>query len=144
MTIAIGCDHGGYSLKEEIKKRLIRIGYEVVDKGIESLKEVDYPDIAKIVGESVMSGESEKGILICGTGIGMSIAANKVNGIRAALVTDTFSARMAMEHNNANVIALGERTIGVELACEIVKAYLKSSFLGDKHQLRIDKISAME
>jgi len=144
MKIAIGCDHGGYSLKEEIKRRLVTAGYDIMDKGIESLKEVDYPDIAKLVGESVTSGETEKGILICGTGIGMSIAANKVKGVRAALITDTFSARMAMEHNNANVIAIGERTIGVELAYEIVNAYLKSSFLGDKHQLRVEKINSME
>lgn len=139
-TIGIGCDHGGFELKEELKRRLLADGYEVTDKGIETLHEVDYPDIAVAVATGVTAGEYDCGILICGTGIGVSIAANKVPGIRAALCSDCFSARMAGEHNDANIITLGARTVGVELAWEIVKSYLGASFLGGKHQVRVDKI----
>ena len=140
-TIGIGCDHGGFELKEELKRRLLADGYEVTDKGIETLHEVDYPDIAVAVASGVMAGEYDCAILICGTGIGVSIAANKVPGIRAALCSDCFSARMAGEHNDANIITLGARTVGVELAWEIVKSYLGASFLGGKHQVRVDKIN---
>ena len=143
MKIAIGCDHGGFELKEVIKERLIESGYEVVDKGIKSLEPVDYPDIAVDVCRSIVSKECDCGILICGTGIGMSIAANKVDGIRAALCSDTYSARMAKEHNNANIITLGARTIGIELAYEIVKAYLNAQFLGGRHEVRVNKIDGL-
>ncbi len=142
-TIGIGCDHGGFELKEELKRRLLADGYEVTDKGIETLHEVDYPDIAVAVAAGVTAGEYDCGILICGTGIGVSIAANKVPGIRAALCSDCFSARMAGEHNDANIITLGARTVGVELAWEIVKSYLGASFLGGKHQVRVDKINSL-
>lgn len=141
ITIGIGCDHGGFELKEELKRRLVADGYEVTDKGIETFREVDYPDIAAAVATGVTAGEYGCGIIICGTGIGVSIAANKVPGIRAALCSDCFSARMAREHNDANVITLGARTIGVELAYEIVKSYLGASFLGGKHQVRVEKIN---
>jgi ribose 5-phosphate isomerase B len=141
MKIAIGSDHGGFEYKEEIKKRLTESGYEVVEKGIATFCEVDYPDVAVEVASTVTEKECDCGILICGTGIGMSIAANKVKGIRAALCADTFSARMAKEHNDANIIALGARTLGIELAFEIVKAYLNAKFLGDKHQVRVNKIN---
>ena len=144
MRIGIGCDHGGYEMKEELKKRLTGGGHAVTDKGIYSVSEVDYPDVAAEVAEGVVAGESDCAILVCGTGIGMSIAANKVDGIRAALVTDTFSARMAKEHNNANIITLGARTVGIELAWELVNAYLGAEFLGGKHLVRVEKIMGME
>ncbi|NLY44175.1 MAG: ribose 5-phosphate isomerase B [Clostridiaceae bacterium] len=142
--IAIGSDHGGFELKEEIKKKLIQEGYEVKDFGTYSPESVDYPDIAKPVCMSILNGECEKGILICGTGIGISIAANKIHGIRAALCGDCFSARMAKEHNDANVIALGGRVLGPGLAWEIVKTWLGVKFQGGRHQTRVDKIHLLE
>ena len=141
---AIGSDHGGINLKEILKTYLIERGLEVKDFGTYDKTSCDYPDIAKTVCDSVTSGECENGILVCGTGIGMSIAANKVKGIRAAHVTDTYSARMAREHNNANVICLGERITGCDLAVEIVKAYVDAHFGGERHQKRVDKIMALE
>ena len=142
--IGIGCDHGGYELKEFIKNLLSEKGIEVKDFGIHDTNSVDYPDIAKPVCESVVSGECECGILVCGTGIGMSIAANKIKGIRAAHVTDSYSARMTKEHNNANVICLGERITGVEIAKDIVNAYLDAEFAGGRHQARVAKIMELE
>lgn len=142
--IGIGCDHGGYELKEHIKKVLLEKDIEIKDFGVHDTSSVDYPDIAKPLCESIVNGECECGILVCGTGIGMSIAANKVKGIRAAHVTDSYSARMTKEHNNANVICLGGRITGVEIATDIVKAYLNAEFAGGRHQNRIDKITALE
>lgn len=142
--VAIGSDHGGINLKKTIKDYLEGRGFEVKDFGTYDQSSCDYPDIAKVVCDGVISGECEKGILVCGTGIGMSIAANKVNGIRAAHVTDTYSSRMAKEHNNANIICLGERITGCDLAVEIVKAYIDAEFGGDRHQKRVDKIMALE
>lgn len=142
--IGIGCDHGGYQLKEFIKNLLADRGITVKDFGIHDTNSVDYPDIAKPVCESVVSGECECGILVCGTGIGMSIAANKIKGIRAAHVTDSYSARMTKEHNNSNIICLGERITGVEIAKDIVNAYLDAEFAGGRHQARVDKIMALE
>ncbi len=142
--IAIGCDHGGINLKEIIKKFLDEKGLEYKDFGTYSTDSCDYPDYAKAVCEGIISGECDKGILVCGTGIGMSIAANKVAGIRAAHVTDTYSARMTREHNNANVICLGERITGCDLALEIVNAYLNAEFQGGRHQKRVDKLMAFE
>ncbi len=142
--ISIGCDHGGLNLKENIKKYLDEKGLSYKDFGTYDEKSCDYPDIAKKVCESVISGESEKGILVCGTGIGMSIAANKIDGIRAAHVTDTFSARMTKEHNDANVICLGERITGMGLALEIVEAYLNAEFQGGRHETRVKKIMELE
>ncbi len=144
MKIAIGCDHGGFEMKEELKQRLTADGYEVIDCGIEMKKEVDYPDIAKVVADGIRMKNYDCGILVCGTGIGMSIAANKIDGIRAALITDTFSARMAKEHNNANIVTLGARIIGIELAYEVIKAYLLAEFLGGKHQVRVEKLMKFE
>lgn len=144
MKIGIGCDHGGFEMKEELKKRLNGAGYTVVDKGIDCIREVDYPDVAVETAKGILAGEYDCAVLVCGTGIGMSIAANKVDGIRAALVTDSFSARMAKEHNNANIITLGARTVGIELAWELVTAYLGAEFLGGKHQVRVGKIMAIE
>lgn len=142
--IGIGSDHGGFLLKEELKKRLVSDGFEVVDKGVLKPEEVDYPDIAAGVARGVVNGEFGQAILVCGTGIGMSIAANKVPGIRAALVSDTYSAKMAKQHNDANIITLGARTLGEELAYEIVKAYLSETFLGQKHGVRVEKIKGLE
>lgn len=131
-------------MKEQLLRYLEENGYEAKDCGTFSGESVDYPDIAAQVAEAVVAGEADCGILVCGTGIGVSIAANKVHGIRAAHCTDPYSARMAREHNNANIITLGGRITGVELACEIVRAYLEAEFQGGRHQRRIDKIMALE
>lgn len=144
IMLAIGADHGGINLKELLKSKLGEWGVEVKDFGTYDSASCDYPDIAEKVCNAITSGECEKGILVCGTGIGMSIAANKVRGIRAAHVTDTYSARMAREHNNAHIICLGERITGCDLAVEIVKAYLDAEFGGSRHQTRVDKIMALE
>ena len=142
--IAIGSDHGGYELKEHIKKHLDEKGIEYKDFGCYDEKSVDYPDIAESVCKSINDGESENGILICGTGIGISIAANKINGIRAAHCHDIYSAEMTKRHNNANVICMGGRVIGRELAFKIVDAWLGAEFEGGRHQTRIDKIHNLE
>ena len=142
--IAIGCDHGGYKLKLEIIKHLKKKGIECVDFGCPSADAVDYPDIAFPLAESVAKGEFEKGILICGTGIGMSIAANKVKGIRCSLCSDTYSAHTTREHNDSNVLALGARVTGVNLALDIVDAWLGAAFMGAHHKQRLEKIKAYE
>ena len=140
MNIAIGSDHGGYNLKEQIKKYLNEKGVEFKDFGTYTIDSCDYPDYAFKVGQVVATGQFEKGILICGTGIGISIAANKVKGVRAALCTETFSARMSREHNDANILCMGERVVGIGLAVEIVDTWLKAEFAGGRHTIRIDKI----
>lgn len=144
MKIALGADHGGFELKEEIQNYLKSAGYEVKDYGTYNTDSCDYPDIAIQVAEAVASKEFEFGILICGTGIGISIAANKVPGIRAALCSDTFSAHATREHNNANILAMGQRVVGPGLALDIVKTFLSTEFEGDRHIKRIDKITAIE
>jgi ribose 5-phosphate isomerase B len=144
MKIAIGSDHAGFKLKEEIKKFLEEKGMEVVDFGTHSEERVDYPDYALPLAESVSRGEEDFGILICGTGIGMSIAANKVKGIRASLVSDVYSAHSAREHNNANILCMGGRVLGVELAKEITNAWINASFTGGRHERRINKIMEYE
>lgn len=144
MKIAIGSDHGGINHKTYIKEFLTEKGYTYVDFGTNSTESVDYPDIAKSVSEAVRDQDFDCGILICGTGIGMSIAANKVDGIRAAHVTDTYSARMARQHNDAQIICLGERITGPDLALEIVDAYLKQEHLGGRHAIRVAKIMEIE
>jgi len=142
--IAIGSDHGGYELKEAIKKHLEERGIEYKDFGTFSEESVDYPDYAREVAEAVASGQFAKGILLCGTGVGISIAANKVPGIRAAHVSDAFSARYSKEHNNANVLCLGGRVVGPGLAALLVDEWLDAEFQGGRHQKRIDKISEIE
>ncbi len=142
--LAIGSDHGGFELKNHVMKHLKDRGIEYKDFGCYDENSVDYPDIAKAVGEAVSGGECERGILICGTGIGISIAANKIKGIRAALCSDVYSAKMTKEHNNANIICMGGRVIGRELAFMIVDAWLDAEFQGGRHQARIDKIHALE
>lgn len=143
--IAIGSDHGGYELKEQIIKYLKDNGYEVKDLGTcDCTTSVDYPDYGLAVAEAVKSGECEKGIIVCGTGLGISMAANKVPGIRAALCTDCYMAKMSREHNNANILALGGRVVGTGLALQIVETWLNSEFLGGRHARRVDKISGIE
>lgn len=144
MKIAIGCDHGGYQLKNEIISYLKDNGYETKDFGTYSEESCDYADYAIQVAEAVASKEYEYGILICGTGIGISIAANKVPGIRAALCSDTFSAHATREHNDANILAMGQRVVGPGLAIDIVKTFLTSKFEGDRHIKRIQKITDIE
>ena len=144
MKIAIGCDHGGFDHKNAIKEHLIARGFEVQDFGIYENKSVDYPDIAVKVADSVATKENELGILICGTGIGMSLAANKVKGIRAAVLSDHFSAKYTRLHNNSNVLCLGGRVIGIGTAVELVDLFVDTEFEGGRHQARIDKITAIE
>ena len=142
--IAIGSDHGGYELKGHVIKHLQDKGIEVKDYGVYDESSVDYPDCARPVCKAVLSGEAERGILLCGTGIGISIAANKFDGIRAALCGDVYSATMAREHNDANIICLGGRVTGRELAFMIVDAWLESEHLGGRHAQRVKKIHEIE
>ena len=143
--IAIACDHAALQLKNQVVAHLKEKGYEVTDFGISREGAVDYPDYALPVAEAVASGCADKGILICGTGIGMSIAANKVKGIRCALCSDTFSARATREHNDANVLAFGERVVGPGLALDIVDTFLATPFSGaSRHVNRVAKITAIE
>lgn len=142
--IALGCDHGGFQLKEIIKKHLESKEIEFKDFGAYSSESADYPKFALAVAESIKEEECESGILCCGTGIGISIAANKVPGIRAAVVGDVFSAKATKEHNNANIICLGARVIGDGLALLIVDQWINSEFQGGRHQERIDLISDIE
>lgn len=144
MVVAIGSDHGGFLLKEEIKNLLTEKNIAFEDFGTYSTDSVDYPDIAQKVGEAVASGKCEKGILICGTGIGISIAANKIKGIRAALCHDVFSAKMTREHNDSNILAMGERVIGPGLARMIAETWLATDFTGGRHADRVAKISRLE
>ena len=144
MKIAIGCDHGGFEHKNAIAEHLKENGYTVEDFGIYEQTSVDYPDIAEKLSKSVAAGENELGILVCGTGIGMSIAANKVKGIRAAACSDHYSAKYTRLHNNANVLCLGGRVIGIGTAIELAEIFVKTEFEGGRHQRRIDKITALE
>lgn len=144
MKIALACDHGGVNLKGAIKKHLEEKNYEVVDFGVNSTESVDYPDYGYKAAKAVANGEADCGILVCGTGIGIGLSANKVKGIRCAMVGDTYSARMTKAHNNSNMISLGERVTGIGLGLDIVDAYLESSFEGGRHQTRVDKIMAIE
>ena len=142
--IAIGSDHGGFRLKETIIKHLRGMNIEFQDFGTYDEESCDYPEYAKKVASVVAEGRFNKGILVCGTGIGISIAANKIHGIRAALCGDVFSAQMSREHNNANVLCMGERVIGVGLAEMITDTWLQGEFAGGRHERRVDKIAALE
>ena len=144
MVIAIGSDHGGFRLKAEIKELLTEENIAFKDFGTHSAESVDYPDIAKPVCEAVVNGECTRGILISGTGIGLGIAANKIKGIRAALCHDVFSAQMTREHNDSNVLTMGERVIGPGLARMIVSTWLATEFIGGRHAKRIEKLSQLE
>ena len=142
--IAIASDHAGFSVKETIRAYLASAGYAVSDLGTSSEQSVDYPDYGKAVGERVASKQADFGIAVCGTGIGISIAANKVPGVRAALAHDLNTARLAREHNDANVLALGGRVVTGEAAVEMVQVFLTTAYLGGRHQRRVDKITAIE
>jgi len=142
--IAIGCDHRGFALKEQIMPFLQNAGYSYQDFGCYSSDPVDYPDIAQKVGREVVSGNSEQGILICSTGIGMSIAANKIKGIRAALCCDAFAAQRARQHNDANVLCLRGEDIDTKSALEIIKTFLATNFEGGRHLQRVGKIRALD
>lgn len=145
MKIAIGCDHAGLDLKSEVISAIKSAGMEVSDFGTYDSKSMDYPDVGRPVAEAVARGEFDRGILICGTGIGMSITANKVRGIRAALCHDTFSARATREHNDSNVLCMGARVVGTGVALDVVNTWLSVDFSGDaRHSRRIQKIGAIE
>lgn len=142
--IAIASDHAGRELKEDIKEFLKSMNVEVVDMGVDSDTSVDYPDYGSPLSEKVSRGEIPKGILVCGTGIGMSILANKYSNVRAALVSDVYTARMSKEHNNANILVIGGRIVGKGLAREMIRTWLEARFEGGRHQKRLDKISEVE
>ena len=142
--IAIACDHGGYELKKDIIKHLNARGFEIVDFGCDSTASVDYPDYALPASQAVAGGECDLGILICGTGIGMSLCANKVKGIRAACCSDTFSARMTRMHNNSNILCFGALVVGLGLATDMVDLFLDTEFEGERHNARIAKMMAIE
>lgn len=144
MKIALGADHGGFALKEQLIKYLEEKGHQVLDVGTHSEESVDYPAYGAKVAEAILRQEVRLGIVVCGTGIGISIAANKVRGIRAALCTNSYMAQMAREHNDANVLALGARVIGEGLAQDIVDAFLRASFQRSRHLRRVDQISQLE
>lgn len=140
LKVAIGSDHGGFHYKEHIIDYLKARNIEFIDVGTHTRESCDYPEIAKAVTDKIRSGEANRGILVCGTGIGMSISANKARGIRAALCGDTYSARVSRAHNNANVLCIGERVIGEHLALDIVDIWLKTGFEGGRHKRRVDML----
>lgn len=140
MKIAIAADHGGVTLKQDLAAYVAELGHEVLDQGTNGTESVDYPDFARKVTDLVSTGDAELGILVCGTGQGMAMSANKLPGIRAGVVSDTFSARMIRAHNNANILCLGARVIGAGLARELVQAFLETPFEGGRHERRVGKI----
>jgi ribose 5-phosphate isomerase B len=144
MKIALGSDHAGFELKEDLRAFLAERQVEVLDLGAFSEAPMDYPDVAMKVAERVSRGEVERGLLICGTGIGMSIVANRFAGVRAALCHDPYTARISREHNNSNILALGGRLLGKGLAREILRVWLETQFQGGRHEKRLDKITALE
>lgn len=143
-AIAVGSDHGGFQLKKDIVRFLESLGLEVKDYGVNSPESVDYPDIGGAVASAISKGEYHRGILVCGAGIGMSIVANKYPGVRAALCHSIYTARMSREHNNANILVLGERTTGPGVAIEVVKTWLETEFCGGRHTRRVEKIIAID
>ena len=145
MRIVIGADHAGYDLKQIIAAYLRHLGHEVIDKGTDSDYPVDYPDYAEAVSKAIVEGQAERGVLICGSGVGTSVAANKIPGIRAGLCHNTYSARQGVEHDDMNVLVLGARVIGIELARELVDHFLAAKFSGEeRHRRRIEKIKVLE
>ncbi len=143
-VVGLGADHAGFPLKEDLKAWLITGGYDVVDFGTQSAESVDYPDYAAAVGSAVTAGKADCGVLVCGTGIGMAIAANKLPGIRAAACSDAYTARMSREHGDANILALGARITGRDAAIEILETWLAATFAGGRHARRVDKIVALD
>ena len=145
MKVAVACDHGGFPLKEIVLQTVRMAGYDAVDLGTDSSEPVDYPDYAEKVGRALQNGEVDRGILICGSGVGAAIAANKMRGIRAGVCHDTYSAHQSVEHDDANVLALGARIIGPELAVELVQAFLQARFTGEeRHVRRLSKVLDLE
>ena len=145
MKIAIGADHAGFNLKERVKAQLLGLKHQVLDLGTRNTKPVDYPDYAEAVGLAVRDGKAERGILVCGSGIGASVAANKIPGVRAGLCHDHYSAHQGVEHDDMNVLVLGGRIIGESVALELVRAFLDANFTGEtRHQRRLDKVKAIE
>ena len=142
--IVLAADHGGYTLKEEVKKHLDAKGVEYIDCGCYNGESVDYPDMAKRACEKIQSGEAEKGLLFCGSGVGISIAANKMKGIRCCCCSDTFSAKYTRLHNDANVLAMGGRIVGPGLAIEMIDLFLNTEFEGGRHSRRVEKLMALE
>jgi ribose 5-phosphate isomerase B len=143
-AVALGADHAGFPLKEDIKGWLISHGFEVVDLGTQATESVDYPDFAIAVGGAVTAGKADRGVLVCGTGIGMAMAANKVPGTRAAACSDAYTARMSREHNDANILALGARITSREAAIEILEVWLNAEFAGGRHARRVEKVVALD
>ncbi len=145
MRIAIGADHAGFKLKEDLAAHLRQLGHDVIDVGTASSDPVDYPDFAEAVGRTLLDNRSERGVLICGSGVGASVSANKIPGIRAAVCHDAYSARQGVEHDDMNVLVLGARVIGAELARELVNQFLAAQFTGEeRHVRRLEKIKALE
>lgn len=144
MKIAIGADHAGYEVKEKIKQQLKEMNLEVEDLGTNSTESVDYPDFGAAVGREVASGKADEGIVVCGSGIGIAIAANKIHGVRAAQAWNEETARLAREHNNANVLSIGARVLPTEEIPKIVKAWFDAKFQGGRHEMRVEKISELE
>ncbi|MBI5080704.1 MAG: ribose 5-phosphate isomerase B [Chloroflexi bacterium] len=145
MKIAIGCDHGGFPLKETALLVVMKAGHEILDLGTYTADSVDYPDYARAVGEAIQQGKAERGILICGSGVGACVAANKMKNIRAGLCHDTYSAHQAVEHDDINVLCLGARIIGIELAKDIIAAFLNAKFTNEeRHVRRVGKVKEME
>ncbi len=144
MRVAMGNDHAATALKMEIMEYVKSLGHEVINFGTDSNESCNYPEYGEKVGRAVAAGEADCGILICGTGVGISIAANKVHGVRAGVCSDATTARLIKEHNNANILAFGARIVGVELAKDMVKAYLEAEFLGGRHQIRVDMYEDIE
>jgi ribose 5-phosphate isomerase B len=143
-AIALGADHAGFPLKEDLKAWLIARGYDVVDFGTQSPESVDYPDFAALVAGAITTGKASRGVLVCGSGIGMAIAANKVAGVRAAACTDAYTARLSREHNDANVLALGARITARDAAVEILETWLGAEFAGGRHARRVEKLGALD
>jgi RpiB/LacA/LacB family sugar-phosphate isomerase len=145
MRIVIGADHAGFELKQVIGNDLRHLGHEVIDVGTASVEPVDYPDYAEAVGKVILDGKADRGVLVCGSGVGASVAANKLPGIRAALCHDTYSARQGVEHDDMNILVLGGRVIGAELARELLRAFLAAGFTKEeRHRRRLEKIKALE
>jgi ribose 5-phosphate isomerase B len=145
MRIVIGADHAGFELKKSLAVYLLEHGHEVIDKGTDSTEAVDYPDFAEAVGKALIDGQGERAVLICGSGVGASVSANKIPGIRAAVCHDSYSARQGVEHDDMNVLVLGARIIGIELAREVVTHFLAAKFSDEeRHHRRVEKIKALE
>ena len=145
MRIAIGADHAGFALKQQLAQHLRQLGHDLIDEGTDSDQPVDYPDFAEAVAGALLSGEAERGVLVCGSGVGASVSANKIPGIRAGLCHDTYSARQGVEHDDMNILVLGARVIGVEMAYELVDRFVAAKFNGaERHRRRLEKIKALE